>query len=227
MLRTASEHGRGESCQLPRLGVPKQLAGQLLRNQAPIEYARGSIIFLEKSPADLFFHIEAGAVKLCFNASEGSRFVVRLAGPGEVIGDSCTTTIDSLPTRPFQAEAFTRVSVIPITRERIRRVSSNLSASEMLDAIEQASAAWAEDYVSMVRFVNLSFRRRLETVLKDLSRRFGIPDARGTMIPLELSHDDWSELIGSSRPMASRLLSEMIDERIISRQGRRYIVVKL
>ena len=45
------------------------------------------------------------------------------------------------------------------------------------------------------------------------------------LLTVELSHDDLAEMIASSRPMVSRLIADMMDQRVIARQGKHYILL--
>ena len=56
--------------------------------------------------------------------------------------------------------------------------------------------------------LGVSFRERLEIVLTDLINRFGVREKRGILIVPELSQLDLAEMIGSSRPMISRLVPD-------------------
>jgi CRP-like cAMP-binding protein len=71
----------------------------------------------------------------------------------------------------------------------------------------------------------MSFRERLQTVFTDLAARFAVSDGRGMLLTVELSHEDLAEMIASSRPMVSRLMAEMMRQRIIARQGKHYILL--
>jgi len=73
--------------------------------------------------------------------------------------------------------------------------------------------------------MTLSYRERLEAMLAEVAGRFGVKEARGTLLTLELGHDDWAEMIGSSRPMVSRLIAEMVQNRVLAREGKHYILL--
>jgi Crp-like helix-turn-helix domain len=75
-----------------------------------------------------------------------------------------------------------------------------------------------------VTFLGMSFKERLELVLKDLSSRFGARDTRGILLTPELAHADFADMIGSSRPMVTRLVAEMTNEGLLSRQGKRFVL---
>jgi CRP-like cAMP-binding protein len=84
---------------------------------------------------------------------------------------------------------------------------------------------WASVAYRYASLMNLGFRERLEVALSEIASRFGAQDARGVVITLELGHEDWAEMIGSSRPMVSRLFTQMIESNQIAREGKRYIIL--
>jgi hypothetical protein len=54
--------------------------------------------------------------------------------------------------------------------------------------------------------MTLSYRERLQAMLAEVGVRFGVKEARGTLLTLELGHDDWAEMIGSpGESFASRI----------------------
>jgi len=71
----------------------------------------------------------------------------------------------------------------------------------------------------------MSLRQRLEVVLGELAERFGVPDARGTLLLPELAQEELAQMIGSSRPMVSKLVTEMTEHGVLLKQGRRHILV--
>jgi hypothetical protein len=74
-------------------------------------------------------------------------------------------------------------------------------------------------------FLGMSLRKRLEIVLGELAERFGVPDSRGTLLLPELAQEELAEMIGSSRPMVSKLLTEMTERGLLIREGRRHILI--
>ena len=56
--------------------------------------------------------------------------------------------------------------------------------------------------------------------------RFGVDDKRGILIILELSQEDLAEMIGSSRPMVSKLVGDMVEEGLLARsEQHQYILL--
>ena len=87
------------------------------------------------------------------------------------------------------------------------------------------NATWSATFERLARFLGLSFRERLELVLRDLVTRFGVEEKRGVLIVPEPSQEDLAEMIGSSRPMVSKILADMTEERFLAR-GERHLILR-
>jgi len=63
-------------------------------------------------------------------------------------------------------------------------------------------------------------------VLAELGRKFGVPDGEGLLLTFEPTHSDLAEMIGSSRPVVGRVLSELIADGELGRRDRKYILLQ-
>lgn len=97
--------------------LPQELVDELLCHHTSVTYAKDSIIFLQGSPADLMFWIMSGLVKLYCPISEGDRTLVRLCGPGDVLGYADFIDGDKRHLQAFEAQALTKCSIALFTRE--------------------------------------------------------------------------------------------------------------
>lgn len=77
-----------------------------------------------------------------------------------------------------------------------------------------------------VCFLGSTFRTRLEMVLNRLGTRFGISDKRGTLVVPKLTHEDLAEMIGSCRPMVSKLIGDMIKKGLLARGEKRQFILR-
>jgi len=144
---------------------------------------------------------------------------VRLAKAGEVLGYPSLTEADGRPLQPFEAQALTKCTVAMFSRDNLVRTIEKLDPPTLIRFLEHLSEPWSMTAHKFVTFLGYSFRQRLEVTLKDLVHRFGFEDERGILLVLKLSHMDLAEMIGSSRPMATVLINEMVAEGALYRQG--------
>jgi CRP-like cAMP-binding protein len=152
-----------------------------------------------------------------------SRVLFRIAGPGDLLG--YTNFLGEQRSRQvWEAHARDNCEIALITREHIARTLQTVRREVVLQLFGLVSAEWSQQTNRWVRFVGLSFRRRLELVIEELARRFGVSESRGTLLTSEFNHSDFAEMIASSRPLVSKLIGELIAEGLLIQQGRQYIV---
>ena len=221
---TGSEARNRFETQLGDLGIPAKFVDEIIGHHTLVNYNKGSMIFLQGSPADLLFWVFTGLVKVYCPRSDGTRIMVKLAGPGDLIGH--VDYIDSRGRRAqvFEVEALTKCSIALFTRDHVIKLLQSLDHAGLLQIIERLNTLWSSTAQWFGAFLGMSFRERLEVVLHELGAKFGVRDKRGILLMPELSHADLADMIGSSRPMVSRLIADMAEEDFILRQGKQYIL---
>jgi CRP/FNR family cyclic AMP-dependent transcriptional regulator len=224
LARIPEEARRRLGEQLTQWELPEEFVAELLDHHALVNYAKGEPLFLQGSTADVGFCILSGLVKLYSPNADGSRVVVALLGPGDLAGFTDYLQSNGRRAQAFEAQALTKVSVALFTRDYVMKALEKLSAQQLVTFFERFNSSWSSLARSYTRFLGMSFGERLQTVLANLAARFAVRDARGILLTVELSHDDLAEMIGSSRPMVSRLIADMMSQRTIARQGKNYIL---
>src|SRR5271154_2155613 len=211
--------------QLAAWQLPADCLTELIEHSHCVSYAPGAPMFLKGSTADVIFWVLTGLVKVIYPNTDGTRVVVKLAGPGDVIGFADTVDSAGRHTQAFEAEAVTKSSVALFTRDHVIRALHRLSPLKLVSLIESLNSSWSAMNSFNARFLGLSFRERLESIFAQLAERFGAKDSRGVLLTPELSHEALAEMIASSRPMVTRLIAEMVDQCVIARQGKHYILL--
>ncbi len=226
-LEPATDATRRLEMRLGDFGIPRKFIDEITGHHTVVNYNKGSMVFLQGSPADVMFWVLAGLVKVYCPRPDGTRILVKLAGPGDLIGH--VDYIDSRGRRAqvFEVEALTKCSVALFTREHVIKLLQSLDHAALLQMIERLNTAWSSMAQWFGTFLGMSFRERLEVVLKELGARFGVRDTRGVLLMPELAHADLADMIGSSRPMVSRLIAEMTEEGLLLRQGKQFILLEV
>src|ERR1700756_3891340 len=99
--------------------LPKELADELLRHHTSVTYARDAMIFLQGSPADVMFWVMSGLVKIYCPIADGERTLVRLCGPGDLLGYADFIDADNRHLQAFEAQALTKCKIALFTREHV------------------------------------------------------------------------------------------------------------
>jgi CRP/FNR family cyclic AMP-dependent transcriptional regulator len=190
------------------------------KKHIPMTYAGGSTLFLPGSAADVVFWIVSGIVKIYSPVQDGNRILVRLAGPGDFLGRPALVEPDGRELlQPFEAQALTKCTVAMFSQDSLIKMVETLDRPAFIRLFEQLNEPWSLVAYRLVTFLGCSFRQRLELTFRDLASRFGVEDERGFLLNLNLSHMDLAEMIGSSRPMVTVLIGEMIADRSLYRLG--------
>lgn len=211
--------------QLAAWALPRELAGEIESHCTPVTYEKGAVIFLRGTPADLVFWLFKGFIKLYLPQPNGDRTLIALSRPGEPLGTVDSIDANGRRQQIFEAQALTRCSVGLLSREQLLKILRGLDPEVMLQLLMNLNTTWSSMFERCASFIGLPFRERLEIVLKHLAARFGIQDKRGILIVPELSQEDLAEMIGSSRPMVSKLVADMTQEGLLVRgEGHHFIL---
>lgn len=206
--------------------VPAQLIDELIERPVEVSFPKGALVFSEGSSADLFACLLRGYVKLYCQVGDGSRTLMRLAGPGEVVGYADFIDARGRKARLFEGQSLSKCAVALITRDHVARLLRSMDASALLELMDALNTFWSLSIRWFATLIGMPFSKRLQIVLSDLATRVGVSDGRGVLLIPELRHEDLAEMIGCSRPMISRLIHEMIDDQLIAQSGKQYVLLQ-
>jgi CRP/FNR family cyclic AMP-dependent transcriptional regulator len=223
--RVLGEAQRRAEEQVSRLHLPLQFLTELLEHQAPVSFPKDALIFRRGSTADVTYWIVSGLVKVYCPVSDGGAVIMRVAGPGDLIGFIDDIGSAGRRVQALQAQAMTKTVLGIFTRNHVLTLLKTLNADSLISLLENLNTAWSATLSWWIGFLGLSFRERLQSTLQDLAARFGAPESRGILLTLELSHGELAEMIASSRPMVTRLLAEFVNQGFLARQGKQYILL--
>jgi len=207
-------------------GIPEETAKELTAHHTEINYAPGKLIFSQGSPADIVMWVVKGVVREVCPNPKGTQTLVRLATAGDVLGLADKLNEKGQWVRRFEAWTASNCVLAIVTRDHVRNLLKAMSAEELLALSERMNSAAAEWVQYYATFLGLSYRERIEMVLAELGRKFGIADGDGVLLTFEPTHSDLAEMIGSSRPVVGRVLTELAEDGEIGRRERKYILLR-
>ena len=210
-----------------RLGWPSEAAAELAEYAHVVSYERSATVFRAGEPSDLLYLLINGEVRLYYGNGAGSRLLVSIVRNGELFGIAGLQTGEGRMPQPEQsltacAAACSKVAVL--VRARVARLLQQLPSADLLRICEHADSRWKALCHRLVAFMTQGVRSRLAYSIMEVAQDFGIQDARGTLITLRLSHEDFAEMIGASRPMVSKCINDLKQAKVFVKEGGRYIV---
>ncbi len=173
--------------------------------------------------ADRVFFVRSGFIKISRITPVGRDLTLHLVSWNEICGES---SLVSVGRRASTACAYedSLVYAVPasllITAMHENRTLSMKFTKLLVDrrhAIES-------------RMQSLVFKTapsRLASLLLDLSEKFGVKDARGVIINLQITHRELASLIGTSRETVSFVLPDMRRDGLILTGEKRVILVDI
>jgi CRP/FNR family transcriptional regulator, cyclic AMP receptor protein len=225
MINKPSEFRERLESQLKEWSLPKSIADDLADHLCPVIYEKGAVIFLRGSPADFLFCVLNGFVKLYLPHINGQRTLVALARPGDLLGFVDSLDSDNHRGQVFEAHALTKCSLGLVSRDYLIKLARTLDAGSLAGLLEHVNTTWSRMFEWYATFMGLSFRERLQLVLENLKGRVGVNDRRGVLLLPALTHEDLAEMIGSSRPMVSRLINDMAEDGLLVRGEKQHYVL--
>jgi CRP/FNR family transcriptional regulator, polysaccharide utilization system transcription regulator len=208
-------------------GLFSSLSGsQLLKldqEKIPHEYERGQVLFYEGNPALAVYCICSGVVKLYKTGKQGKRLLIRLLGPGELVGYRAIVADE-----PYAAtaEAVETTTVCTITGDTLRELLQTDS-----DLAKRLMVKLAEE----LRISENQYLERTQDPVRQRTARFLIwvlahlqnPSKSVNTIDLPLLREDMAQMIGTAPETLSRVFREFSREKLIVLDRKSIVLSKL
>lgn len=205
-------------CNLPPAAVE-----DLDRLTSRASYPKGAVLFLEGQAARGIFILCAGRAKLATSSASGKTIILKLAGPGEVLGLSATVS-----GKPYEVtvETLEPTQANFISREHFLRFLS-AHGEVALRVAQQLSSSYHSAYQE-IRSLGLSTSatEKLARLILELARSGGHAGDKSGEIRtvLSLTHEEISQMIGSSRETVTRAFASLRRAKLIEVRGATLVI---
>jgi len=188
----------------------------------PMEFEPGAVVFREGIPAFGMYIVCRGKVKLAKRTRAGHSQILKLLGPGEILGEK---TMFDQETYSCYAKTLEPSLLVFIPREGflhfLRRHPA--VALRLIEKLSHESKVFGD---RLVEITSRSARERVARSLVELAQAFGEETGEEWDIGVELPRAELAEMAGVSTETAIRALSEFKDRGLISLPGRRIVILK-
>ncbi|WP_088831662.1 Crp/Fnr family transcriptional regulator [Paenibacillus tyrfis] len=207
--------------------IPQFLSGENMERLTQIMYpkkaAEGEYLFWEGDTADRLYYVHKGTVKLSKSTEDGKALILQVAQPGDLFGEFGSCEPQSYGYDGIVMEDAS-LGVILIKDLEILIWKHGDMALQLLKWMSQ-----------MQRFMQSKFRDlllfgkngALASTLIRLTHSYGEKDERGIRITIKLTHTDLANMIGSTREVVNRMLSEYKAAGAIESENGRFVVTNL
>lgn len=201
-------------------GLEVKAQQELQRLMRSVEYGADETIFHEGTPAFGFFIICSGKAKLIKQGPSGKRQILKIVGPGELLGeenlfDGGTHTASARTIEPTRARFLKREDFLDFLK-RYPMVALRLA--------EKVARELQGFQAKLIETAYESCRARLARLLLALAEKYGT-EASGREIQPPISRTDLAEMAGISTETAIRTLGEFEEKGLISLKRRKIVIV--
>ena len=202
----------------------RQLRDSLQRetaNSRAVKIGRHANVYNSGDQDELVYFIETGQIKLLMLSSEGKECLLAIYSDGDIFGELC---LSGLGGRLETATAMkaTVLKQIPCSQFFARLTRDSLSEG----FVRYLAARIADQQQVIANLVTVDSEQRLGQTLLQLARTMGKKDPRSIRIELKITHEELSEMVGTTRPRISLFMQRFHNLGLIETNKDRFFIIK-
>lgn len=184
-------------------------------------YKKGQTIFFQGNPPFGLYCIASGKIKVSKMGGDGKESIVRIAGPGDVLGHR---SLFSKSNYSASATVLEDASICFLDKNYIYSVLKK-NPSISLNLIEKLSHDMGAAEARNASMSQKNARERLAELLLNFMKSYGVEEKGRTKLDIRLNRDEIASIVGTAHETIIRLISEFKDEGILEQEGKTIYVI--
>lgn len=207
---------KGIFCQLEHAALSDVNHNKVMNN-----YKRGQTIFFQGNPPFGLYCINSGKIKVSKLGNDGKESIIRIAGPGDVLGHRSLFSEENYTATATVLEdaaiCFLDKKFIYKAVEKEPTIALNLiqKLSKEMGSAEARSAALSQKNV----------RERLAELLLMLKKTYGVKEENRWRLDIKLTREEMASMVGTANETVIRFISEFKEEGLIEQEGKIIYVI--
>ena len=202
----------------------KQLRDSLQRetlNSRAVKIARHANVYTSGDQNEMVYFIESGEIKLLMLSSEGKECLLAIHSGGDIFGELCLSGLGA------RLETATAMKATTLKQIPCARFFARLSRDSLFEGFVRYLAVRVADQQQVIaNLVTVDSEQRLGQTLLQLARTMGKKDQQSTRIELKISHDELSEMVGTTRPRVSLFMERFRHLGLIETNKEHFLIIK-
>jgi CRP/FNR family cyclic AMP-dependent transcriptional regulator len=189
-------------------------------NSRTVKIAKHANVYICGDQDERVYFIESGQIKLLMLSPEAKECLLAIHSAGDIFGELC---LAGLGTRLETATAMeeTVLRQIPYSQFLAR-----LSHNSLLEGFVRYLALRIADQQQLIaNLVTVDSEQRLGKTLLQFARTLGKKNQQSTRIELKISHDELSEMVGTTRPRISLFMQRFRHLGLIETNLDRFLII--
>src|SRR5271169_5489900 len=130
---------------LNRLNLPVDLVDELIERHIAVAFEKGALAFCEGNTDGMLACIVSGYVNVYCPVGDGNRTLVRMAGPGEVIGYPDYVDERGQIARMFEAQVASKCTLALVSRDHLARSLARLPINRLIAILTALNTFWSKN----------------------------------------------------------------------------------
>jgi len=192
-----------------------------IRNSHAIKIPKHANVYSFGEQDEMVYFIESGQVKLLMLSSEGKECMLAIHASGDVFGELCLSRIAG------RLETATAMEDTVLKKIPCAQFLEQLARDSLMEGFVKYLAVRVADQQAVIaNLVTVDSEQRLGKTLLQLARQLGKKGPRSTRIELKISHEELSNMIGTTRPRISVFMQRFRNLDLIELSEEHYLVIK-
>ncbi|MBI4411955.1 MAG: Crp/Fnr family transcriptional regulator [Deltaproteobacteria bacterium] len=186
-------------------------------------YKSHQVIFYEGNQPYGLYCVSAGKIKIYKMDADGHQQIVRLAGPGDIMGYRCL-----LAGQPYtsSAETLEESEICFVDKKTFFQIlGSHPTTAFNVMTLLATDLGRAERQIA--NMVHKNIRERLAELFLVFKNKYGEKTKKGVKLNITLTREEIAELIGTTQESVIRLISEFKQDNLITVAGREITLLDL
>jgi len=211
--------------QTPQADEFKKQLGESLRqetlNSRVVKIDRHTNVYTCGDQDEMVYFIESGQIKLLMLSSEGKECLLAIHSAGDVFGELCLSGLGA------RLETATAMKQTMLKQIPCSQFLGCLGRDSLFEGFVRYLAVRIADQQQVIaNLVTVDSEQRLGQTLLQLARTMGKKDPRSIRIELKISHEELSEMVGTTRPRISLFMQRFHNLGLIETNGDRFLIIK-
>lgn len=190
-------------------------------NSHTLKVARHANVYTCGDQDDTVYFIESGQIKLLMVSSEGKECLLAIHSGGDIFGELCLSGLGA------RLETATAMEATTLKRITSSQFFARLSRDSLIEGFVRYLAVRIADQQQIIaNLVTVDSEQRLGKTLLQLARTMGKKDPRSIRIELKITHEELSEMVGTTRPRISFFMQRFHNLGLIETNKEHFFIIK-
>jgi CRP-like cAMP-binding protein len=191
------------------------------KNSHAVKVARHANVYTCGDQDEMVYFVESGQIKLLMLSSEGKECLLAIHSVGDIFGELCLSGLGA------RLETATAMKATTLKQIPCGQFFARLSRDSLYEGFVRYLAVRIADQQQVIaNLVTVDSEQRLGQTLLQLARTMGKKDPRSIRIELRITHEELSEMVGTTRPRISLFMQRFHNLGLIETNRDRFLVVK-